>query len=90
MNTVWIEQLSAGNDAIDSGHKVLVSLVNDVKRMIEAWKEGYFDYNLDHACAEYGGCPFKGACQMRDPINLLNQQFERRKWDPVARTETLL
>ena len=65
-------------------------LLRDVKRMIEAWKEGYFDYNLDHACAEYGGCPFKGACQMRDPINLLNQQFERRKWDPVARTETLL
>jgi hypothetical protein len=62
----------------------------DVIRMIAAWEEGYFDYNLDHACAEYGGCPFKGVCQMNDPTQLLLTQFERRKWDPVARTETVL
>lgn len=65
-------------------------LLRDVQRMIEAWKSGYFDFNLDHACAEYGGCPFRSCCQMRDPAALLEQQFERRKWDPVARTETLL
>ena len=65
-------------------------LLRDLRRMIAAWEEGYFDYNLDHACAEYGGCPFRGVCQMRDPEPLLRQQFERRRWDPVARTETLL
>lgn len=65
-------------------------LLRDLKRMIAAWESGYYDYNLDHACAEYGGCPFKSICQMRDPTPLLQQQFERRKWDPVARTETLL
>ena len=65
-------------------------LIRDGKRMIQAWGEGYYDYNLDHACAEYGGCPFKGVCQMRDPQALLEQQFQRRKWDPVARTETVL
>lgn len=65
-------------------------LLRDLKRMMAAWEEGYYDYNLDHACAEYGGCPFKSICQMRDPTPLLQQQFERRRWDPVARTETLL
>ena len=65
-------------------------LLRDAKRMIAAWKEGYWDLNLDHACSEYGGCPFKGVCQMREPEALLAQQFERRRWDPVLRTETLL
>ena len=65
-------------------------LLRDARRMIQAWEAGYFDFNLDHACAEYGGCPFRGVCQMRDPVTLLQQQFERRKWDPVTRTEELL
>ena len=29
----------------------------DLKRMIEMWKEGYWDYSLDAACVEYGSCP---------------------------------
>jgi hypothetical protein len=62
----------------------------DAKRMIECWETGQWDYNLDHACAEYGGCIFRGVCQMRNPEPLLLQQFERRRWDPVMRTETLL
>ncbi len=65
-------------------------VLRDIKRMIAMWEEGYYDYNLDHACAEYGGCPFRSVCQMRDPQQLLDQQFERRKWDPVLRTETVL
>lgn len=36
MDRVWAEQPSTGNNAVDSGHKVLISLVNDVKRMIES------------------------------------------------------
>jgi hypothetical protein len=65
-------------------------LIRDATRMIQAWESGYYDYNLDHACAEYGGCPFRGVCQMQQPAPLLAQQFEQRKWDPVLRTETLL
>lgn len=65
-------------------------LLRDVKRMIVSWETGYYDFNLDHACAEYGGCPFRSVCQMRDPTPLLLQQFERRKWDPVLRTETVI
>lgn len=65
-------------------------LMRDVKRMIEAWESGHWDWNLDHACAEYGGCPFRGVCQMKDSQQLLEAQFERRRWDPVARVETML
>ena len=65
-------------------------LLRDIRRMIQAWESDYWDFNLDHACAEYGGCPFRGVCQMREPEALLAQQFEQRRWDPVLRTETVL
>lgn len=62
----------------------------DIARMKQMWESGAWDFNLDHACAEYGGCPFRGVCQMQRPEILLQQQFERRRWDPVTRTETVL
>lgn len=65
-------------------------LLRDVNRMISSWKEGYWDWNLDHACSEYGGCAFRNVCQMKDPTPILSTQFQRRKWDPVQRTETVL
>lgn len=65
-------------------------LLRDVERMIEQWKAGYFDYNLDHACAEYGGCPFRSVCLSNNPSQILDAFFQRRKWDPVTRTETVL
>lgn len=65
-------------------------LLRDGKRMIAAWQEGYWDWNLDHACTEYGGCPFRNVCQMREPQALLEQQFQRRAWNPVTREETVL
>lgn len=65
-------------------------LLRDVQRMISCWETGYFDLNLDHACTEYGGCLFRSVCLMQSPETLLEQQFQRRRWDPVTRTETLL
>ena len=65
-------------------------LLHDTARMIQCWKSGYWDFNLDHACAEYGGCPFRGVCQMQKPEVLLKQQFEQRIWNPVTRQETKL
>src|SRR3972149_3475366 len=65
-------------------------LLQDSKRMISCWQEGYFDYNLDHACTEYGGCQFRQVCLMKDPQPLLEQEFQRRQWDPVTRVETIL
>lgn len=65
-------------------------LCRDVKRLIASWKEGYFDFNLDHACTEYGGCLFRSVCLMQDPTALLKQQFQRREWNPLTRKETVL
>lgn len=65
-------------------------LMRDVKRMKEMWASGAWDVSLDHACAEYGGCPYRQPCLSQDPAPWLEGAFERRKWDPVARTETLV
>jgi len=65
-------------------------LHRNLARMIAAWEEGYFDWNLDHACMDYGGCVFRGVCQMREPEPLLLQQFQRRRWDPVLREEVIV
>ena len=65
-------------------------LLRDVRRLIAAWQEGYFDWNLDHACTEYGGCSFKQVCLSPSPETLLPQLYQRRRWDPVLRTETVL
>lgn len=62
-------------------------LKRDVLRIREQWERGYFDFNLDHACTEFGGCPFRQACLMKDPEPLLKMQFTRRKWDPIHRVE---
>lgn len=65
-------------------------LLRDVERLKKQWEEGYFDYSLDHACTEYGGCQFRNVCLSRDPTQVLENFFERRKWDPITRTETKL
>lgn len=69
---------------IDRWH---AQLKRDILRAKEMWASGAFDFNLDHACAEYGGCAFRQACMMKDPTPLLEQQFSRRRWDPVRRIE---
>lgn len=63
-------------------------LLRDIRRMIACWEEGYWDYNLDHACTEYGGCLFRSVCLAKDPAQILEQLYSRRRWDPLARVET--
>ncbi len=59
----------------------------DVERMIGNWKEGYWDYDLDHACAEYGGCSLQQICKSSDPETWLRTYFTQRVWNPLAREE---
>lgn len=61
--------------------------LRDVKRMIECWESGYWDYSLDHACAEFGGCKFVQICKSKDPEPWLAMNFEKRVWDPLARKQ---
>jgi len=62
----------------------------DVERMKQAWLDGWWDYNLDHACNEYGGCSFRIICKSPEPEKWLPTYFHKRRWDPVAREERLL
>ncbi len=59
----------------------------DLNRMIQCWEEGFWDYNLDHACAEYGGCSFTQVCKSANPDTWLPMYFEQRVWDPLERTQ---
>lgn len=59
----------------------------DIKRMIQCWEEGYWDYNLDHACSEYGGCAFTSICKSADPEAWLKTYFVKRVWNPLLREE---
>lgn len=62
--------------------------VRDIKRMISMWEEGYWDFNLDGACNEYGGCSFTKVCKSSDPDTWLPAYFQQRVWDPLLRKET--
>ena len=58
----------------------------DLLEMEECYRRGYWDYNLDGACNEYGGCQFRNICKMKDPLTWLKVDFEQKVWDPTAKT----
>lgn len=66
----------------------LTQVVKDLERMQRCWESGWWDYDLDHACAEYGGCGLVSVCKSGDPEAWLNTYFEQRVWDPLAKRET--
>jgi len=68
----------------------LVQVQRDLAAMERAWREDYWDFALDHACDEYGGCSFKQICTSPEPKAWLPMYFERRRWNPLDRTETRL
>ena len=61
--------------------------IKDIKRMIECWQSGEWDYNLDGACNEYGGCSFTQVCKASNPEEWLPVNFVRKVWDPLNRKE---
>lgn len=65
-------------------------LVRDLRAMQRAWEEGYWDWNLGESCSSYGGCEFVSVCKSNEPELWLPVYFERRRWDPLERTETEL
>jgi hypothetical protein len=68
----------------------LQQTVRDLGRMVKMWRDGWYDYALDHACAEYGGCSMLQVCKSPDPESWLPMYFEQRVWDPLAREEMTL
>ena len=61
--------------------------VKDIQRMIQCWMEGYWDYDLDGACTEYGGCALQSICKASNPDEWLPAKFVQRVWDPLERQE---
>lgn len=61
--------------------------LRDAQRMIACWEAGWWDYAMDGACAEYGGCSLVRICKSQDPGSWLPMYFEQRVWDPLAREE---
>jgi hemerythrin len=47
MSLVWREQLSVGNDVIDSDHMYLIELVNQVERSFDTRNRDFLDATLD-------------------------------------------
>lgn len=62
-------------------------MLRDVRRMIQCWEEGYWDWNLEGACNDYGGCTFVKTCKTSDPDAFIPMYFEKKVWDPLARRE---
>jgi len=65
----------------------LKQTVRDITRMIKMWEEGYWDYAMDGACGEYGGCSMQSVCKSPSPESWLPMYFTQRVWDPLARQE---
>lgn len=61
--------------------------LRNIARAIEMWKEGYWDFDLNGACAEYGGCNMVSICKSAEPEQWLPMYFDKRVWDPLARKE---
>lgn len=62
-------------------------LMRDLTRMKAMWEAEDWDYDLNEACNAYGGCIFRKVCMSQDPAPWLENEFIRRRWDPVTRTE---
>lgn len=64
-----------------------------VQEMITAYKRRVWKHNLDHSCADFGGCGFRRVCDSDSEESRQSQletNFARRAWDPVTRVETVL
>jgi len=72
---------------VDRWYNQTCDLIEEIKWR---WEHNKWPYNLDHACADYGGCGFRQACSSQDESSWLETYFERRHWNPITREETLL
>lgn len=59
-------------------------MLRDLKRMVEAWESGVYDYNLSHGCKMYGGCAYRGVCRSNDPDRWLAADFKQEEYNPYG------
>lgn len=56
-----------------------------INEMIQCWRTRRWRHNLDHSCAEYGGCKFRNVCTSQDERPWLETNFEQKIWNPITR-----
>jgi len=61
-------------------------LSRDIKRMIQCWNEDYWDFNLDHSCNDFGGCPYRKVCTSPRPEKWL-ATLKESHWSPITLEE---
>lgn len=57
-------------------------LIHDIRRLISAYKSGYFDYDFGDACTSYGGCVYADLCRASSPTSWFDQ-YVYRPWFPT-------
>lgn len=83
----WYRELLGWIEDIKTNWENSYLITADGYRFIE---NSTFRHNLDHSCAEYGGCSFREACSSSDERPWLETNFERRQWNPLLREEKKL
>lgn len=73
---------------IDRWYSELLEWIEDIKaNWVRRGPDLPWRHNLDHSCAEYGGCAFREACMSQDEQPWLETAFEHRVWNPLLREE---
>jgi hypothetical protein len=57
------------------------------ERMVKAWHEGKWVYDLDSACTMYGKCPYMQLCGVEDPEPWIQSEYVVERWNPLAQRE---
>lgn len=59
----------------------------NIERAMKMWEEGWWDYNFNHGCIEYGTCSLTDICRSENPDTWLPMSFTQRVWNPLLREE---
>lgn len=60
--------------------------VRDLRRIVAAWHEGYWEMDFGDACTAYNRCPYTTLCTASDPTPWM-AEYEVERWNPLERTD---
>ena len=59
-------------------------LLEDVHQMKRSWEQDYYDFSFGSGCSAYSGCEFRHSCSAVDPDRILELDYVREFWSPIA------
>lgn len=55
-------------------------------QIVQAWKEGYWEYNLGDSCTQFGSCSFMSLCTIpEEQRENWRSNYAVRRWNPLDR-----